>query len=117
MRTFADSQRDHAERSYSPEADDTSQHDPFTVQGAKAILSSRGGKKAAQLAIAAIWEIQRRNPAAQTHGDDLPAPFGVLRALETLKLIEEPREAYGLAGCFRLTSVGMAQAAKAEGRA
>lgn len=117
MRTFADRERDIAEGRYNGTGEDTSHHDPKTPEGARAILATRGGKKVAQLAIAALWAAHKREQGsrrAAIHMDFLPAPARVLRAIETLRLIEETHDHTGLLGCLRLTESGLRAALVAE---
>lgn len=116
MRTYADRLDELNERRYTDEAGSTRHHDASTDAGAKAILSSRGGKKAAQLALAQLWE-QAKQPG---HGflptARISAPLYVLRALQTLGLIEEAEDERGKAIRFRLTFTGKQQARAALNR-
>lgn len=117
MRTFADREKELAEGRYDGTGDDTGQHNPKTPDGARAILASRGGKKAAQLAIAELWAAHKREQGsrrAAVNMEFLSAPARVLRALETLRLIEETHDHTGLMDCFRLTESGLRAALVAE---
>ena len=117
MRTFADRERELAEGRYDGNGEDTSHHNPKTPDGARAILASRGGKKAAQLAIAQLWAAHKREQGsrrASIHMEFLSAPVRVLRALETLRLVEETHDHTGLMDCFMLTEGGLRAALVAE---
>lgn len=117
MRTMAARERDLNEGRYSPDADDIDRYDPNTMEGAKAILSSRGGKKAGQLAIAAMWRAHKAENGtrrAALHIEAIPAPMRVLRALATLGLAEETHNDVGLMDCYRLTESGLRAALVAE---
>lgn len=117
MRTYADRERDLSEGRYASDADDIEQHNPRTPEGAKAILASRGGKKAAQLALAAIWKAHKADTIGKRKAlfrEHIPAPFRVLRALETMGLIEETHDDTGLLECFRLTESGLRAALVAD---
>ena len=112
MRTFAARQRDIEQSRYLAEGDGT-QFDPRTIEGAKGLLSTRGGKKAAQQAVAALWTAAKRWRDGYLLRTELVTPSRVLEALHTLKLVERMENAEGRLG-YRLTPSGVATAAKAQ---
>lgn len=105
MRTFAARQRDLQEARY----DDAPDADPATVEGAKAILSSRGGKKIAKVALGQFWEAAQQWADGYLPTAVLSAPLRVLLALETMGLIERAQDDRGVAIRFRLTMRGLMQ--------
>lgn len=111
MRTFADRQKDLAENRY--DAEDLS-IDPTTPNGAKALLSSRGGKKAAQLALSTLWEAKKQWREGWLPTAKINAPLRVLEALHTIDLIEQANDDRGVAIRLRLTPKGVILAAKAQ---
>lgn len=88
--------------------------DPTTQEGAKAMLSSRGGKKAGQIAIAELWKATRIYNAGYLPTARISAPLRVLLALETLGLIERANDNRGRAIRFRLTPSAALMAAKKD---
>lgn len=103
MRTFAARQRDAEESRY----DTSGAADPATVEGAKAILSSRGGKKIAKVALGQFWDAARQWSEGYLPTAVLSAPLRVLLALETMGLIERADDDRGVAIRFRLTQRGI----------
>lgn len=116
MRTFAARQAELNERRYSDDASDTRHYDHTTQEGARAILSSRGGKKAAQIALAQLAAQAREPGEGFLPTARLSAPLHVLYALQTIGLIIEADDNRGRAIRFKLTAMGLAYAAKAGGR-
>lgn len=119
MRTFADKQRETAERRYGDDATDTRKYDPEIAAEAKMILSSQGGKKAARFAIKDMWDQADRPGQGYLPTARLRAPLHVLRAMETLGIVERATDDRGVAIRFRLTEAGrrMARAAEQRGAA
>ena len=103
MRTLADRQRDITESRY----DTSGAADPKTVEGAKAILASRGGKKIAKVAIGQLWDAAGRWYDGYLPTAVISAPLRVLEALETIGLIERADDDRGVAIRFRLTQIGI----------
>lgn len=99
MRTLAARQRDLAEARY----DDAPDADPETVEGAKAILASRGGKKIAKVALGQFWDAARQWSGGYLPTAVLSAPLRVLLSMETMGLIERADDDRGVAIRFRLT--------------
>jgi len=91
MRTFAASQKDKMESRYSS---DTAlpNVDGKTKAGAKEILSSRGGKKAASHATANLWEAANKFSGGWLTTAKVNAPLRVLEALETAGLVEKAED-------------------------
>lgn len=111
MRTFAARQRDLDERRYDDDAPDA---DPTTSEGARQILSSRGGKKAARIALAELWQTAKQWREGYLPTARISAPLRVLLALERAGLIEVAEDDRGMALRYRLTSTGVQMAAKAQ---
>lgn len=107
MRTYAAHQSDLAARRYDDDAEDTRHHDASTAQGAKLILSSKGGKAAAKLAAAALWQQANEPGGGYLPTARLHAPLHVLRAMQTMGVIEEAQDERGRAIRFRLTEAGL----------
>jgi hypothetical protein len=107
MRTFAARQRDMDEARYE---DAPAETDPKTITGAKTILSSRGGKKAAKIALAQLWRAANNWEQGYMPTATLNAPLRVLEALETMSLIERADDDRGVAIRFRLTDKGLTMA-------
>lgn len=110
MRTFAARMRDIEERRY----DDVPEADPTTSEGAKAILGSRGGKKAARLALATLWEAAKEWQQGYLPTARINAPLRVLDALHTIGLVEPADDDRGVAIRLRLTPLGIQMAARAQ---
>lgn len=108
MRTFAARQRDVMESRY----DTSGAADPATAEGALAILSSRGGKKIAQVALGQLWEAAQQWADGYLPTAVLSAPLRVLLALETTGLIERAKDDRGVAIRFRLSPRGLQQIKK-----
>lgn len=132
MRTFAAANRDRMENRYAVD-DVLPEADGKTPAGAKTILASRGGKKAARHATATLWEASRKHREGFMPTARINAPLRVLEALETAGLIERAQdgghspataEEYledttrrGVAIRFRLTEFGLRVAAEKSGEA
>ena len=87
MRTFEQRQRDLACRRY--DSDDQGRNeDGVTKSSAQHILSSKGGKAAAKIAIGELWSEVGRTGSGYLPTARLSAPLRVLQALETVGLIE-----------------------------
>jgi hypothetical protein len=111
MRTFAARQNDTAAARYE---DDGETLDPTQPNDAKRMLSTRGGAKAAKIALAELWA--QANEAGQGYLPTarLSAPLRVLTALETIGVIERADDDRGNAIRFRLSSYGLDMALQAE---
>lgn len=110
MRTFADRQAERDSGRYASEETDI---DPSTLAGAKAMLSSTGGQKAAKIALAELWK--QANEAGQGYLPTarISAPLRVLIALETAGVIERATDDRGNAIRFKLTDAGLTAAVRA----
>ncbi|MBL4929372.1 hypothetical protein [Fuscibacter oryzae] len=115
MRTFAAHQRDQDQGRYDDEDQLGMQHDPTTRDGAMAILSSRGGKKAAQIAILTLWRAAKDWRDGYMPTARIGAPLRVIQALENIGLVEVAEDDRGMALRFRLTPKGALMAAKRQG--
>lgn len=109
MRTFAQRQIDLAERRYQSMEEGA---DPKTDKGAMLIVSSRGGKAAAKVAVGELWKAANTWAEGYLPTAQISAPLRVLEAMETLKLIERADDDRGVAIRFRLTMTGLRLAAK-----
>jgi hypothetical protein len=105
MRTLADKQEDRASGRYASGAVDI---DPSTPAGAKTMLSTLGGSKAAKIALGELRGVEGQGylPTAR-----ISAPMRVLVALETMGLIERANDDRGRAIRFRLTELSLKQVA------
>lgn len=90
MKTFASAQKDRLEGRYT--TDDMKDVDGTSKEGAKKILSSRGGKKAAQHAIATLYAASIKYPQGYLSTAVINAPLRVLQALERTGLIEQAED-------------------------
>lgn len=108
MRTYADRQRDLEGDRYTAPSD-TRHHDPKTKTGARAIVGSPGGKKAAQFALVDLWNQAEEKGQGYLPTARIRAPLYVLEALETLGSIERATDDRGRAIRFRLTEAALAQ--------
>lgn len=112
MRTFAARQRDIEQSRYLAEGDGA-QFDPRTAEGAKGLLSTRGGKKAAQIAISEMWKAAKTRAGWGVLADEASAPIRILLALTTLGIAEQIEGED--APTYRLTPNGAVMAAKLKG--
>ncbi len=110
MRTFADKQNDQSSGRYDTGNDNL---DPSVPADAKAILVSRGGQKAAKIALSELWK--QANEAGQGYLPTarISAPLRVLIALETAGVIERATDDRGRAIRFKLTDAGLTAAVRA----
>lgn len=84
--------------------------DPTTPEGAKLMLRSRGGKKAAGRAMVQLWRIKQRYMDGYLPTAQILAPLRVLMALELIGQVERAEnEDNQLAWRFRLTPKGEAE--------
>lgn len=128
MRTFASRQEDLRTKRYS-DTDLMQDVDATTVEGAKAILVSAGGRKASRRALATLWKGSKDHRAGWVTAAKIDAPVRVLQALCMTGLVEaaedsgtlpETADLYlygivrGISLRFRLTNMGKAYAQKAE---
>lgn len=104
MRTFAQRQIDIAERRYQSMEEGA---DPKTDLGAMLIISSRGGKAAAKVAVNELWEAANTWPDGYLPTARISAPLRVLEAMETLRMIERADDDRGVAIRFRLSMTGL----------
>lgn len=87
MKTFAQAQKDKLESRYT--SDTMPDVDGTTIKGAKAILSSRGGKKAAKHALASLYKASVDFREGWLVTAQINAPLRVLQALVCTGLIEQ----------------------------
>lgn len=111
MRTYADRQKDLQSARYD---DEDPTIDPTTPSGAKRMLATLGGKNAAKLAIACLWEARKEWRDGWMPTARIPAPLRVLEALNTVGLVEQADDNRGVAIRVRLTATGVQMAAKAQ---
>lgn len=87
MRTFAAAQKDRLESRYT--SDDMPDLEGNTVAEARTILSSRGGKKAARLALRDLYQAWQRHPEGWLPTAQIRAPLRVLNSMTLAGLIEK----------------------------
>ncbi len=92
-------------------------YDPATAKGARLILQSHYGKRAAKIAIAELWRQSHEIVGGWLPTARIGAPLHVLVALETVGVTERANDDRGKAIRFRLTEAGLDLALRAEGRA
>lgn len=114
MRTYADRLGEMSSRRYHNEEREL---DPANRADAEAILSSRGGSKAAKIAIAELWAQASEAGQGYLPTARISAPLRVLTALETLLVVERATDDRGRAIRFRLTHAGLDMAAQAGAKA
>ena len=114
MRTYADRQQDVGQGRYALSSD-TRDFDPTTLEGAKAILSVAGAKKAAKFALNDLWKQAQEPGQGYLPTARINAPLRVLQALETLGMIEKAQDDRGRAFRYRLSPTGLRQAKKKAG--
>lgn len=114
MRTYADRLGEVSSRRYHNEERAL---DPTNLTDAKTILSSRGGAKAAKIAIAEMWAQASEAGEGYLPTARLSAPLRVLQALETLDVVERANDDRGRAIRFRLTHYGLDMAVRAGAEA
>lgn len=92
-------------------------HDPATKEGARLILSSHYGKRAAKISIADLWKQSHEMGGGWLPTARIGAPLHVLVALETVGVTERANDDRGRAIRFRLTDAGLdaVLAARARG--
>lgn len=111
MRTIADKQRDVETSRYEAEGD----HDPLTPSGARAILKSAGGSKAAKLAISDMWAQAKKPGQGYLPTARISAPLRVVQALATVGVAERADDDRGVSFRYRLTEMGLDMAVKSRG--
>jgi len=114
VRTYADRQQDVGQGRYALSSD-TRDIDPSTKEGATAILSVAGAKKAAKIALDQLWKQAQEPGQGYLPTARISAPLRVLLALETLGLIEKATDDRGRAYRYRLSLEGLRQAKKKAG--
>lgn len=123
MRTFAAAQKDRLESRYT--SDDMPDLEGNTVEEARTILSSRGGKKAAKWALRDLYHAWQRYPNGWLPTAQIGAPLRVLNSLVLTGLIEQDEDARDINDIqsanqshtwrYRLTPLGRHMGQKAAG--
>ena len=91
----------------------TTELDPTNRVDAKNMLASRGGEKAAKLALAELWKQANEPGEGYLPTARLSAPLRVLIALETLGVIVRATDNRGRAIRFKLSDAGLTAAVRA----
>ena len=87
--------------------------DPTVPADAKRMLASRGGGKAAKIALAELWKQANEPGQGYLPTARLSAPLRVLIALETVGVIERATDDRGRAFRFKLSDAGLTAAVRA----